>query len=231
VDSPVRGETVAFYITVASAVLMGSCLALGAMLGETAGLALFAAALIVAGIRGLAARGAARSFSLSGTGAEAEDAPTRRRILVVANRTLDGEELRALLRQRADDGTKFRVVAPILASRIHYLTSDIDEESEEAQRRLLTLLAWALGEGLDASGKVGDPHAALGAIEDELRLFGPDEVIVSTYPPGRSNWLERGILERLRAQLDIPVTHVTVEAARAGAAPVEYPRAAVGASL
>ena len=66
-------------------------------------------------------------------------------------------------------------------------------------------------EGVTATGKVGDANAALGAIEDELRLFGVDEVIISTYPPGTSNWLETGIVQRLRDELDIPVTHVVVQ--------------------
>ena len=51
----------------------------------------------------------------------------------------------------------------------------------------------------------------LGAIEDELRLHGADEVIISTLAPGKSNWLETGIVERLREELEIPVTHLVAE--------------------
>jgi hypothetical protein len=53
------------------------------------------------------------------------------------------------------------------------------------------------------------------AIEDGLRRFGADEVIVSTHPPGKSNWLESGLVERLREELDLPVTHVVVDRSRA----------------
>src|SRR5918996_431623 len=84
-------------------------------------------------------------------------------------------------------------------------------ELEEARERLAAALAWAREEGLEADGKVGDPFTAFGAVEDELRAFGADEVIVSTLPPGRSNWLEAGILERLRDELDVPITHVVVD--------------------
>ena len=75
-------------------------------------------------------------------------------------------------------------------------------------------------EGLEVSGRVGDPSIALGAIEDELRLSGADEVILSTLPRGKSNWLETGIVERLREELDIPVTHrvIDLEEARTTAA-------------
>jgi hypothetical protein len=40
-------------------------------------------------------------------------------------------------------------------------------------------------------------------------------VIISTYPRGDSNWLETGIVDRLRDELDVPVTHVVVQADRA----------------
>jgi hypothetical protein len=40
-------------------------------------------------------------------------------------------------------------------------------------------------------------------------------VIISTYPRGESNWLETGIVDRLRDELDVPVTHVVVQADRA----------------
>ncbi|MEA2198022.1 MAG: hypothetical protein QOJ25_2073, partial [Solirubrobacteraceae bacterium] len=96
-------------------------------------------------------------------------------------------------------------------SRAHYLASDVDRELSEARQRLATALSWAQAEGLQTSGKVGDPNAALGAIEDELRVFAADEVIISTYPGGMSNWLETGIVQRLRDELDIPVTHVIVD--------------------
>jgi len=214
---PVRGEPDAFYITVGGAVLIGASIAVGALVGEAVGVALFVGGVIGAAIWELSARDADRPRSLREAAAErASGRPSpRRRVLVIANRTLAGEELRAQLRRRATGGVELRVVAPILASRVHYWASDVDEELEQAQERLATTLAWAAAEGLDASGTVGDPNVALGAIEDELRLSGADEVIISTYPAGKSNWLETGIVERLRDELEIPVTHVIVDPDRA----------------
>jgi hypothetical protein len=130
---------------------------------------------------------------------------------VVANRTLHGEELRAELRRRAVSGAELHIVAPILCSRVHYIASDVDQELAEARDRLSTALDWAEAERVAVTGKIGDANAALGAIEDELRLYGADEVIISTYPRGKSNWLETGIVERLRNELDIPVTHLIVD--------------------
>ena len=140
-------------------------------------------------------------------------------MLVVANRTLDGTELEETMKRRGDRGCELRVVAPIVVSRAHYFASDVDRELREAHQRLDAALAWAHAEGLQASGKVGDPNASLDAIEDELRGFAADEVLISTYPPGKSNWLETGIVRRLREELDIPVTHVVVDADREQVAP------------
>jgi GABA permease len=210
---PVRGEPDAFYVTVAGAALIGASVAVGAIAGEAAGVALFAGGVIGAAIWEISARDADRPLSLREAASEGarSGAGSRRQVLVIANRTLAGEELRALLRRRGTRGAQLRVVAPILASRVHYVASDIDQELQEARARLATMLAWASAEGLDATGTVGDPNVALGAIEDELRLFGADEVIISTYPAGESNWLETGIVERLREELDVPVTHVIVD--------------------
>ena len=135
----------------------------------------------------------------------------------MANRTLVSDTLRAEIARRARDGADVRLVVPILASRIHYIASDVDAELREARDRLSDTLAWARAEGLQLRGTVGDPGVALGAIEDELRVSGADEVIISTLPPSRSNWLETGIVERLREELDIPITHTVVDLEAAGA--------------
>jgi hypothetical protein len=70
-------------------------------------------------------------------------------------------------------------------------------------------LAWVREQGIDVRGEVGDPSPTT-AIEDELRKFGADEVIVVTHPTASQTWQERGELERLRRELDVPVTQVVV---------------------
>jgi hypothetical protein len=65
--------------------------------------------------------------------------------------------------------------------------------------------------GLNARGQVGDHHDPNQAIEDALRTFPADELIVSTHPPERSRWLERGVVERARREVPLPVTHVVVD--------------------
>jgi GABA permease len=68
-------------------------------------------------------------------------------------------------------------------------------------------------DGFKATGDIGDGDPVQ-AMEDGLRVFGADEVIVSTHPPGRSHWLERDVVERARERFDVPITHVVVDLER-----------------
>jgi hypothetical protein len=223
VRNPVRSETDAFHIAVGSAVVLGAAVAIGALVTPLAGVALCVGAVAGAFIWEIATTDPDRRRPLREAAAAGRRTARRGRpcVLVVANRTLRSDTLRAEIAGRARGGADVHVVVPILASRIHYIASDIDVELREARDRLNDTLAWARGEGLELTGRVGDPSIALGAIEDELRLSAADEVIISTLPPSQSNWLETGIVERLREDLDIPVTHkiADLEAARTSATP------------
>ena len=57
----------------------------------------------------------------------------------------------------------------------------------------------------------------LQAIEDALRTFGAEEIIISTHPAGRSNWLERDVVASARERFTIPITHVVVDLEREAA--------------
>jgi nucleotide-binding universal stress UspA family protein len=64
--------------------------------------------------------------------------------------------------------------------------------------------------GIDAHGEVGDADP-LQAIEDALRTFDADLIVISTHPEGRSNWLERGVVSSARERFTVPITHVVVD--------------------
>jgi GABA permease len=64
--------------------------------------------------------------------------------------------------------------------------------------------------GLKARGEVGDSDPNL-AIEDALRVFAAEEIVISTHPPDKSRWLEHGVVRRTREEVDLPVTHVVVD--------------------
>jgi hypothetical protein len=136
----------------------------------------------------------------------------RRRLLVVANETVGGEALLEEIRSRCRGrDSEIMVVTPALAaSRAAHWASDIDEAIEEARRRMERSLN-AIGEmGVQAKGEIGDSDPNT-AIEDALRVFPADEIVISTHPTHRSRWLEHGVVERAREQFDRPITHVVVD--------------------
>jgi len=105
------------------------------------------------------------------------------------------------------------VVTPALNSRIKHWTSDDDDARARAHERLQTMLDALDRDGFTATGDIGDSDPVQ-AMEDGVRVFDADEVIVSTHPPGRSNWLEHDVVRRARERLDVPITHVVVDLER-----------------
>ena len=143
--------------------------------------------------------------------APAPSPPDEHRILVVANETVGGPELLAQIREHA--GTrkaKVLIVSPALNSALKTWTSDEDEARAAAQTRLDASLQSMRSVGLEATGEIGDTDPVQ-AIEDALRTFQPDELVISTHPEGRSKWLERGVVDRARERFAVPLTHVVVD--------------------
>jgi nucleotide-binding universal stress UspA family protein len=138
-----------------------------------------------------------------------------RRILVLANETLGGSALRNEIANRMAGGdAEVYVVCPALnVSKIKHWVSDEDEARREAQERLEAMLSRLEREGIHVRGDIGDADPVQ-AMEDALRLFPADEAIISTHPPGRSNWLEREVVERSRERFPVPVSHVVVDLER-----------------
>ena len=91
-------------------------------------------------------------------------------------------------------------------------TSDEDPARADAQARLDASLSRLVDAGVSARGDIGDGNP-LQALEDALREFPADEIVVSTHPPGRSHWLEQGVVEQARLRYDVPITHVVVDLA------------------
>jgi hypothetical protein len=205
-ESPFRSEAAAFrflLITIGAFALIVVTSAISTTLGFLTFLALSAAAVAVY----LRQRGPAPERAH----VESLGSPDERRILVVANETVGGEELLSAMSTLAlTQRTLFHVVCPALNSRLRTFTSDEDPAREAAQERLDVTLARLTSVGIEATGAVGDGDPLV-AVDDAVRTFGPDEIVISTHPPGRSNWLEKGVVESVRSRYDVPVTHVVVD--------------------
>jgi hypothetical protein len=138
-------------------------------------------------------------------------APDEHRILVIANETVGGSALRDRIAAAASGKrTEVLVVSPALNSPLRHWASDEDGARNAAQQRLDASLARLRDEGFEARGEVGDGEP-LQAIEDAMRTFGADEIIISTHPEGRSHWLEQGLVDKARQRFPVPITHVVVD--------------------
>jgi hypothetical protein len=209
---PIRSETEAVRLVFAGTAIVAISILLGIVTTALVGVAVFVLALIVAAVAYLRAGNPDARTPLHD--AEHESHPHgaprgTRHVLVVANETLAGEELTDRITHGDSRSVEVDVLAPVLTSHLHYAMSDIDTELANARTRLQRSLVWAREHGIAARGEVGDPNPMI-ALEDELRDFGADEVIVVTHRREQETWQERGELERLRGELEVPVTHVAV---------------------
>ena len=206
--NPIRDEAAAFrvvFLTLGGAVLV----AVGAWISTWLGVVIF---LVLVAVALWAIRGGMRPRPPQAH--VVHDGGPSRKILVVANETVGGGELHELLGQKAEKVSEdVFVVCPALNSKLHTWLSDEDAARTAAQERLEASLARLRDAGVAARGEIGDGDP-LQALEDALRVFPADEVIVSTHPPGRSHWLEQGVVEQARVRFDVPVTHVVVESLR-----------------
>jgi hypothetical protein len=150
-----------------------------------------------------------------------------RRILVIANETCAGRGVVDEVRYRAGaaEGAEVVVVAPALAkSRLeHWLSSDSERRRSEATARLEESIKAFEAAGMNARGALGDADP-LQALDDALRVFEPDEIVISTHPPARSNWLERQVVRKARERYKQPITHVVVDLEHERTSANEYRR-------
>jgi len=130
------------------------------------------------------------------------------RVLVIATSQVGADEIRATLASRFAEGADVRVVAPASGvSRLEWLTTDEDAARADAAER-----ADEVADAIDAEhveAEAGDVDPLL-AIDDALREFPADEIVVVTRPDDDASWLESGSGEAARERFDVPVTHLVV---------------------
>lgn len=148
-------------------------------------------------------------------------------ILIVANQTLGGAKLDAVLRDRIAAGrTEFHIVIPMIAPALEAVAwgapeigfvipapdpEAVDEARRRSEHRLEATVERIREAGGTASGEVGDTDPAE-AVRRVLEQRNFSEILVSTLPPGLSRWLKMDLPSRLERLTDVPVTVVEAEA-------------------
>jgi hypothetical protein len=119
----------------------------------------------------------------------------RTKLLVVANQTVDSDELYDVLRERAERGP---LAVTLLAPQ---------DQQAGLGHRVNAALERLHAAGIEAEAMLGDVDPACAVIEvwDPRRW---DEVLVSTLPTGTSRWLRVDLPHRIARAVDAPVSHV-----------------------
>jgi GABA permease len=207
VRNPLRSERDAFRFVLLT-IGYFALIVIGSLIDVWVGLAVFVVLTAAAVWYVLASRREARRPPPQ---VPAPSPPDEHRVLVVANETLGGPELLSELRERSAGRTlRVLVVAPALVTPLEQWTNDDGDARAAAQARLDQSVESLRATGVEAAGEIGDADPVI-AVEDAVRTFQPDELVLATHPEGRSSWLEQGVVERVRERFAVPLTHVVVD--------------------
>jgi hypothetical protein len=120
-------------------------------------------------------------------------APSPRRVLLVANEPAPADAFSTTIRSVVGTAEDAEVLVVAPTERVHRCVDQL-------------LQAGFIAEGMAADA---DP---LQAIEDALRSFPAEALIVSIDSEGQSSWLARGIVDEAGTRFGLPVTHLVVDA-------------------
>ena len=134
----------------------------------------------------------------------------RKKLLVIATAPVEPGRLRDAVREHAGDEAEIRVGAPASdVSPLQWLASDEDEAREKAAKVASGAAESVEPEAARTETEVGDTDPVQ-AIEDALRTFPADEVLVVTRPEDDASWLEQDSAQEARERFGVPVTRLTV---------------------
>ncbi|MGN6587652.1 MAG: hypothetical protein ACTHKT_09315 [Solirubrobacterales bacterium] len=144
---------------------------------------------------------------------------SKKKVLVVADKTADSPDLIAALRRRASQSPAgFTLLVPAVPHGLAW-AADMKAGWSDAVARADRAASRIREAGLELEETiVGDPDP-FAAVGDVLHSRGFDEVIVSVLPRGISRWLALDLPRRLRRGFDLPVVQVTSHPLQPVAAP------------
>jgi GTP-dependent phosphoenolpyruvate carboxykinase len=131
-----------------------------------------------------------------------------KRVLVVATAVADESELRDELQ----DAEEVRIVAPAAkVSKLAWLTGAEDDARVEADRAAQSVAEAAMGQAEVEVDPTSQNTDAAQDVDDALRTFDPDEVVVVTRSGEESTWLEDEALRKAVDESGVPVRHIELE--------------------
>jgi len=133
--------------------------------------------------------------------------------LVVANQTVNADDLLRRLKEKAGEGDGERRVFLLVVPQ----GREHGNPAFDARQRLNRTLATLRGERLLCAGMTGVPDP-YDATMNALQVFHVDDIVISTLAETRSGWQRANLVERVQGAVACPVEHIVArEPATAGA--------------
>jgi hypothetical protein len=128
------------------------------------------------------------------------------KLLIAAGEVASGaDDLPHGVRGLIEGADEILVVTPSLPGRFEWLASATNRAREQADERLQVVLGQLGDVGSEARGTVGsdDPIQAL---DDAIRAFAPDHLLIALRAGPDADWQERGLIEQVLEHFGLPVT-------------------------
>jgi hypothetical protein len=135
---------------------------------------------------------------------------SKRLLVLVGAAVTDVGELPPSVRLLLDAADEVLVVTPTLTTKLEWIVSDTDKARHDADERLATVLGQLTSVDIAAQGAVGD-DSPLTVVEDHVRAFAPDHLLIALRNTAQSDWQERGLIEDVVAEFNLPVTVFAVD--------------------
>jgi hypothetical protein len=137
------------------------------------------------------------------------------RLLILTTSSHVSEPVQREIDRRAKGRpTRTMVVVPALAgSHFEQMAGDVDEAiaHAEEEREPAAEEAQQAGAELVTDPRIGDSDPIL-AIEDALREFPAQEILIVTRPAEEAAWMEEDLFDRARQRFRLPIAHFVVDA-------------------
>ena len=130
-------------------------------------------------------------------------------VLAFLNEVAGGRKLLAAIRERVDAGAEHVVLAAPQNVPAAGQIVDADEIRDAALSRVEVTQRVLHDFGIESSAVVLDPDPML-ALDDAVRAFTPDEVLISCLPDSRFGWMRKDLIEWATDRFEAPVEHIPV---------------------
>lgn len=131
--------------------------------------------------------------------------PRTRLLVATGAAAADADALPPLIRFLIEGSAELFVITPRLEGPLHWLVSDSDRATHEADDRLNAVLGHFDSRDAPTGGAVGD-DSPMTALKDAVDRFRPDHILIALRTEPHPGWQGRHLIDRARQQFHIPIT-------------------------